>query len=269
MRSTRTKPERIVVEAAGHVGHVFASRRPEARATAAPAVVLVHGIGVSHRYLERLHRHLAASVDTYSIDLPGFAATPTPEHTLSVAEHATYILGALEQLGVLEFVFVGHSMGTQFAIEAALQQPHRIPYVVLMGPVVNDERRTVAQQALSLGRDCLFFESPSSNALVLTDYLRCGLVWYLKNLRLMLNYRIEDRIGGVTSPILVVRGEHDPVATAAWCHRLAARAADARCLEIEGTGHVVQHNRAVEVAQTILAFAGVSAPGSAAEEYTS
>jgi pimeloyl-ACP methyl ester carboxylesterase len=260
-------PERIEVEAAGHVGHVFASRLAASSAPE-PAVVLIHGIGASHRYLQRLHRQLATSVDTYSIDLPGFGATPTPDHTLSVAEHATYILGALEQLGVLEFVLVGHSMGTQFAVEAALQQPQRVRHVVLMGPVVNDQRRALGQQALALGRDCLFFESPSSNALVLTDYLRCGLVWYLKNLRLMLEYRIEDRIGAVVAPILVMRGEHDPVAPADWCRRLAARAVTARCLEVGGTGHVVQHNRAVEVAQNILVFAGVGAAGTAAEERT-
>ena len=43
-----------------------------------PAVVLIHGIGVSHRYLRRLHGLLAETGDTYSIDLPGFGATPRP-----------------------------------------------------------------------------------------------------------------------------------------------------------------------------------------------
>lgn len=263
-----SSPVRFEVEAAGHLGHVFASRRTPGTA-AAPAVVLVHGIGASHRYLERLHGLLAKSVDTYSIDLPGFGATPRPEHTLSVAEHATYILGALEQLGVLEFVVVGHSMGTQFAVEAARQQPKRIPHVVLMGPVVNDQRRTVAQQALALARDCLFFESPSSNALVFTDYLRCGPSWYLKNLRLMMNYHLDERIGGVAADVLVLRGEHDPVAPTDWCHRLASRAATARFVEIEGTGHVVQHNRAVEVAGSILAFAqGLPAGRETPREFT-
>ncbi|QDW31525.1 alpha/beta hydrolase [Arthrobacter sp. KBS0702] len=258
-----SRPVRIEVEAAGHLGHVFASR-PPGGPTAAPAVVLIHGIGASHRYLQRLHGLLADSVDTFSIDLPGFGATPRPERTLSVAEHATYILGALEQLGVLEFVIVGHSMGTQFAVEAARQQPSRIPHVVLMGPVVNDRRRTVAQQALALGRDCLFFESPSSNALVFTDYLRCGPSWYLKNLRVMMDYPIEEEIAGVRAPVLVLRGANDPVAPADWCRRLAARAATAMFLEIEGTGHVVQHNRAVQVADSILAFAGSPAAGSGA-----
>lgn len=261
-----SRPVRIEVEAAGHLGHVFASRRPAGADAAIPAVVLIHGIGASHRYLQRLHGLLAGSMDTFSIDLPGFGATPRPRHTLSVAEQATYVLGALEQLGVLEFVVVGHSMGTQFAVEAARQQPSRIPHVVLMGPVVNDQRRTVAQQALALGRDCLFFESPSSNALVFTDYLRCGPEWYLKNLRVMMDYRIEERIAGVTAPVLVIRGANDPVAPTDWCRQLAARATTAQFLEIEGTGHVVQHNRAVEVAESILAFAGISAAGQEAPQ---
>ncbi len=254
-----SRPVRIEVEVAGHVGHVFTSRRPTGAAAAGPAVVLIHGIGASHRYLRRLHGLLAGFVDTYSIDLPGFGATPRPRQTLTVADQATYILGALEQLGVLEFVVAGHSMGTQFAVEAALQQPLRIPHVVLMGPVINDQRDTIAQQSLALSRDFMFFESPSSNALVFTDYLRCGPGWYLKNLRVMMDYRIEEKIGGVTAPVLVVRGSNDPVAPADWCRRLTARATTAQFREIEGTGHVVQHTRAAEVAESILAFAGIAA----------
>ena len=155
-----SRPDRFEIEAAGQLGHVFVSKVQAGAVPARPAVVLIHGIGVSHRYLRRLHGLLAETGDTYSIDLPGFGATPRPGHALSVADHATYILGALEQLGVLEFVLVGHSMGSQFAIEAALQQPGRISHVVLMGPVVDSKRRSVLQQALALGRDSLFFESP-------------------------------------------------------------------------------------------------------------
>jgi pimeloyl-ACP methyl ester carboxylesterase len=267
-----TRPVRFEIEAAGHLGHVFASRRTPvlaaddgpAAASPAPAVVLVHGIGVSHRYLERLHRALAGSADTYSIDLPGFGGTPKPEHTLSVQDHASYILGAMEQLGVLEFTLVGHSMGTQFGIEAALQQPGRIPFLVLMGPVVDSKRSTVTQQALALGRDCLFFESPSSNAVVLTDYLRCGPSWYLKNLRVMMNYPTEQRVTAVQAPVLVIRGAQDPVASEDWCRRLAERAPMGRLAEFPGTGHVVQHNRSAEVADAILSFSGFPGAVSAA-----
>lgn len=249
-----SRPDRFEIEAAGQLGHVFVSKGPAGPLPPRPAVVLIHGIGVSHRYLRRLHGLLAETGDTCSIDLPGFGATPRPGHALSVADHATYILGALEQLGVLEFVLVGHSMGAQFATEAALQQPERVSQLVLMGPVVDTNRPTVLQQALALGRDSLFFESPSSNALVLTDYFRCGPSWYLKTLRVMMDYPTEERLASVTAPVLVLRGANDPVASADWCRRLAARAAQGRMVEIQGTGHVVQHNRAAEVAEAILGF---------------
>jgi pimeloyl-ACP methyl ester carboxylesterase len=255
-----SRPDRFEIEAAGHTGHVFVSARPAGPVGSGevrPAVVLVHGIGVSHRYLARLHGLLAESVDAYSIDLPGFGDTPRPEHTLTVADHGTYILGALEQLGVLDFVLVGHSMGTQFAIEAALQQPGRISQLVLMGPVVDTKRRTVVQQALALGQDSLLYESLSSNALVFTDYFRCGPTWYLKTLRVMMGYPTEEKIAGVSAPVLVVRGANDPVASADWCRRLAAHADQGQLLEIPGTGHVVQHNRSGEVAGAILDFAGL------------
>jgi pimeloyl-ACP methyl ester carboxylesterase len=251
------EPVRLEISVAGHAGHVFASR--ERAGGSAPAVVLIHGIGASHRYLRRLHRLLAGSMETYSIDLPGFGATPRPANTLSIAAHARYILGAMEQLGVPEFVLVGHSMGTQFATEAALQEPGRISNLVLMGPVVDPKRGTVAQQALALGRDCLLYESPSSNALVFTDYLRCGPVWYLKNLRLMMEYPMEQKITGVSAPVLVVRGANDPVADADWSRRLAGLARRGKLLPVPGTGHVVQHNRALEVRDGILAFTGLGA----------
>lgn len=252
-----TGPVRLEISAAGHAGHVFASR--EMAGGSAPAVVLIHGIGASHRYLRRLHRLLAGSRETYSIDLPGFGATPKPAYQLSIADHARYILGAMEQLGVAEIVLVGHSMGTQMALEAALQQPEQISNVVLMGPVVDPRHGTVAQMGLALGRDCLFYESPSSNALVFTDYLRCGPSWYFKTLQVMMEYPMEQKIAGVSAPVLVVRGANDPIADADWCRRLAGLASRGRLLEVQGTGHVVQHNRALEVRDGILAFTGLGA----------
>ena len=250
-----TEPVRIEVSAAGHTGHVFATRGEYC--SSGPAVVLIHGIGASHRYLRRLHRLLSGSMETYSIDLPGFGATPRPRHTLSVAAHARYILGAMDQLDVPEFVLVGHSMGAQFATEAALQEPARIPKLVLMGPVVDPNRVTVAQQALALGRDGLFHESLSSNALVFTDYLRCGPPRYFKTLRVMMEYPLEQKITGVSAPVLIVRGANDPVADADWSRRLAGLARHGQLLEVPGTGHVVQHTRALEVRDGILAFAGL------------
>jgi pimeloyl-ACP methyl ester carboxylesterase len=83
----------------------------------------------------------------------------------------------------------------------------------------------------------------------------------------MMNYPTEERITGVSAPVLVMRGAKDPVATPGWCRRLAERAPRGQLVEIEGSGHVVQHNRAVEVAEAIVSFAGLPAGGKAPQEF--
>jgi pimeloyl-ACP methyl ester carboxylesterase len=229
-------------------------------------MVLVHGIGASHRYLHRLHRLLAESADTYSLDLPGFGGTAQPGGRLSIADHASFVLAALDQAGVGPCILIGHSMGTQVAVEAAKREPGRVTKVVLMGPVIDEERRTVVRQALDLTLDCLLFETPSSNFLVLADYFRCGPRWYLTELPVMMAYHTEDHIAEVNAPILILRGSRDPVASRKWCRQLEQRAADGEFREIHGCGHVVQHTGAERVADTIKDFA--ITPGSPLETRT-
>jgi pimeloyl-ACP methyl ester carboxylesterase len=154
-------------------------------------------------------------------------------------------------------------MGTQLAVEAARQHPGRFTQLVLMGPVVDSRRRTVVRQAFDLAVDCLLFESPASNLLVLADYFRCGPRWYLTELPVMMSYPTEERIADVDAPVLVLRGSRDPVASRDWCRRLAGRALSGEFREIRGSGHVVQHTGSGQVAQAIRDFA--ASPGRALE----
>ena len=128
------------VEAGGLRGRMYASRAgaaagpPEAGSAVPPGaaeglpatVVLIHGIGVSHRYLARLHPVLARTVDTVSLDLPGFGSTPHPNRQLTVADYGAFIHDVLDRAGVGRRVLVGHSMGAQFVLEAALQRPDQV-----------------------------------------------------------------------------------------------------------------------------------------------
>lgn len=247
----------------GLTGRLYASPRPPGTERSGPAFVLVHGIGVSHRYMDRLQRLLSETADTYSIDLPGFGATPKPDRRLSVSDYAGFVLAALDQAGVGPCILIGHSMGTQFAVEAARHQPERFTQLVLMGPVVDARRRTVVRQALDLSLDCLLFETPASNSVVITDYFRCGPRWYLTELPVMMSYPTEERIAEVTAPILVLRGSRDPVASRDWCRLLAHRALAGEFREIPGRGHVVQYAGAGRVAEAIRDFA--RSPGSPLE----
>lgn len=250
------------VEADGLRGRIFwAGGTPapgveSAGSLAAPAYILIHGIGVSHRYLRRLHGELAAVAPTYSLDLPGFAGTPKPGRQLSVADYGAFIAQVLKANGIGSYILVGHSMGVQFAIETALYAPGQADRLVLMGPVVDSRHRTVPRQGMALFLDALLRESASSNWIVFSDYFRCGPRWYFTQLPVMMGYPTELRLAGINMPVLVLRGSHDQVAGGDWSLRLSQVVQQGTFVEIARAGHVAQHLRPRQVADAITSFAG-------------
>jgi len=215
----------------------------------APVFVLVHGIGMSHRYLDRLHNELAITGAVHSVDLPGFGRSPKPENGVTIEQYADYLGELLPMLSGRPVVLVGHSMGAQFVTETAVRHPGVVAQLVLIGGVTDPARDSVLRQALDLGRDTL--KEPFDGMLiVLGDYLRCGPRWYLATLRPMLAYRTDLRLRDVCAPTLVIRGQDDPVSRREWGVRLAAAAPLGRLLELPGR-HLVQFSAAAATAAGI------------------
>lgn len=222
--------------------------------TAAPVFVLVHGIGMSHRYLDRLHEELATTGAVHSVDLPGFGRSPKPPHGVSIAQYADYLGELLPILSAGPVVLVGHSLGAQFVTETAVRHPAAVARLVLIGGVTDPTRASVLSQALDLGRDTAK-EPFTGMMIVLGDYLRCGPRWYLATLRPMLAYRTDLGLRDVAAPTLVIRGEDDPVSRHDWGVHLAAQAPRGRLLELPGR-HLVQYSAATATAAGIREHAG-------------
>jgi pimeloyl-ACP methyl ester carboxylesterase len=230
---------------------VVASRRPIAPGR--PAVVLVHGIGMSHRYLSRLHDVLAADGPVFSIDLPGYGGLPKPPHDVDVVTMAQGLGEVIASLEAGPVILVGHSMGSQWVMEAAVQRPELVRHVVAIGPVTDARHRTVFAQMRALAIDSLG-EPPLINAIVFTDYVRCGPQWYLAQVRHMLRYPIEARAAALSMPLLVMRGGRDPIAGVEWCRSLRDSAGEADLVEIPRHHHVAQHSAPIAVARAIDAY---------------
>jgi pimeloyl-ACP methyl ester carboxylesterase len=247
--------------------------------------VLIHGIGVSSRYFRPLAAELARTATVHTIDLPGHGVVPKPKHALSVPQYAEAVWAALAERGVGQPVLVGHSMGAQIAVEMAsprstpggttgtmadgttgtmaggtAEGPHRLSAheaadsgrtpaaVVLLGPTNYPAERSFWRQAMRLGQDTLR-EPLRVNWIVFSDYLfRCGLPWYLKTVPAMLGSRIEDAIGQVPVPVVVVRGAGDPIVPAAWATAIARLAPRGTVAEICGESHVMMYRSAAAVA---------------------
>ncbi|MWV48392.1 alpha/beta fold hydrolase [Rathayibacter sp. VKM Ac-2803] len=216
--------------------------------------VLIHGIGMSHHTFSRLAVHLREHGRVIAVDLAGFGSNRTPEQRVGIADHARFVAHVLADRGVESAVVVGHSMGSQVAVELTARSPDLVDGVVLIGPVVDPQRPTALQQGLALARDTLGEPVPV-DLLVFADYVRGGLRWYLRQLPEMLHYPIQRRLEAVTRPVLVVRGHDDPVGTRDWCERLVAHASDGRLLEMGSSRHVVPRTEAEPLARALVRFA--------------
>jgi pimeloyl-ACP methyl ester carboxylesterase len=225
--------------------------------------LLVHGIGVSSRYFERLAVRLAEEGHVHNVDLPGFGGAPKPAHPMSIRRFAALLCAYLDAEKVRDCVLVGHSMGTQIVTEMARTRPDLAGAIVLIGPVVDPAAPTAVQQAVRLALDMLR-ETPASNLVVLADYARCGLLWYLRQLPAMLRYPALERFAEVRVPRLVMRGRNDTVAPREWAQTLAEASGGTRLVEIPQAAHVAQFTAPNAVADAVLRFtANAGLPGAA------
>ena len=102
--------------------------------------VLVHGLGLSSRYLIPLGRRLGAlGYDGLAPDLPGFGRSPRPAGTSwpaapNVREQTEQLLAWMDAAGIDRAVLFGNSMGVQVAVELAVRHPERVASLILEGP---------------------------------------------------------------------------------------------------------------------------------------
>lgn len=219
----------------------------------APDVVLVHGLGVSGRYLLPLARRLAPFCRVYVPDLPGFGLSDRPRRTLDVAELAGSLLAWLDASGLARPSFYANSLGTQICADLAVRHPQRVDRLILQGPTIDPAARSMFVQAFRLGL-CALYESPTLWLLVLHDYWTAGPVRVVRTLQHALADRLEEKLPRVQAPTLIVRGENDWIAPRRWCRALAKLAPHGRFVELARESHVPNYSAPGKLVDEVLSF---------------
>lgn len=226
-----------------------------------PVYVLVHGIGMGHRYWSDLADSLARAGRVLALDLPGFGEAPEPERPLTMSESGGYLADLIEAEGLdRPVVLVGHSMGTQIVAETAVQRPDLVASVVLIAPTVNPRERSAMVQGMRLLGDPSLTR-PRVVALAIRSYLQAGPRWYFKKLGQMLDHRIELVLPDVAAPTLVIRGEHDHLAPRPWAEQVALMLPHGRYVEVPDRGHETMVTAGDRVADLIARHARGEAVG--------
>ncbi len=221
---------------------------PPADGAADVPVVLLHGLGMSSRSMWALGEHTRALAP----DLPGYGLSPQPRAgMLGIDALARVVLGWMDEVDVTEAVLVGHSLGAQVAGEVALQAPERVRRLVVIAPTGDPERRSVPQLALRLVQDARL-EPPSLLLLAVGDYLRAGPGQMVTLMSRAIRRAVEQLDVTVDVPLLVVRGERDPVVRQAWCEGVVAGTPGSRLVVIPGAAHGVAFTAPPELVRVLL-----------------
>jgi pimeloyl-ACP methyl ester carboxylesterase len=218
-----------------------------------PAVVLVHGLGMSSRYMLGLARELAPFYRVFAVDLPGFGRSERPSRPLGLVELAEALASWMRATGLRSATIVANSYGCQIAVELAARRPRLVERLVLIGPTTDPAYRTRRQQVARLLLDAVR-EPVSLLALVAVEYLRCGPRVMLNALAEALAHPLEARLPAVAAPTLVVRGMRDPLVSAGWAERVAGRLPAGRLAVIPGVAHAAHYAAPRAVARAVRRF---------------
>ena len=221
----------------------------------APAIIFVHGLGVSGRYMVPTAVQLALSHRVYIPDLPGFGKSEKPVQVLDIPGLADALAAWVKAVGPARATFVGNSLGCQTIVDFAVRYPEHIERAVLVGPTLDPRARTLWQQ-IGRGSLDLLREPLSYWPLLVRDYLVAGPYRTLRTLEYALRDPLLEKLSSVCIPTLVVRGTRDPIAPQTWVEEMTRLLPEGRLIVIPETAHVANYSAPRALAHEIRLFSG-------------
>jgi pimeloyl-ACP methyl ester carboxylesterase len=229
---------------------------------------MAHGgwVGSGELWLQPFE-HLSASWRAITYDHRGTGAT------LNRAPHITFdllvddLFRLLDAMKVEQCVLAGESSGVLVVLEAALRQPERFTGLVLV------DGRASSSNTAGAAR---FIEGCKTNFPATMDAFVAACVteadcdaekrWAkqivmrsngpeaVQLMEAMWTARVEERLGEIRQPTLLIHGRGDVITPVAMSEEMAKRIPDAKLVVIEDAGHVPVITRPGAVVGAIDAF---------------
>ncbi|WP_172119896.1 alpha/beta fold hydrolase [Actinomyces faecalis] len=226
-----------------------------------PVFILLHGLGAGallfREVIESLRHHGRVLV----VDLPGFSHLPRPRRPMSMEEFASSVetlvdnINLSQELDVDNPVLIGHSMGTQVALELARRAPDLAGRLVLVAPVMGPGTQHLRGAANAFLRSCLR-ESLGPGLVSVSGFLHAGLIWPARTLPSLLRYPFAERLAGIGGRLEIVRGTYDRLCPQSWAEELLEASGAVGSVRVaDGASHQVVINHAQVVVEAALAAA--------------
>ncbi|MCW2957373.1 MAG: alpha/beta hydrolase fold protein [Solirubrobacterales bacterium] len=260
-------------------------------------MLFVHGLSGSwQNFLENLpffaerHRVLA-------VDLPGFGATPLGSETVTIPAYARLLTRLLDVLELPAVCLVANSMGGFIALELAETEPDRVASLVLVSPAGLDARTMrrdrvlgglrraerllvwggtqVATRADTMARRARLRRATMQLAVrhpellssaLMAEQIRqgSGKTGFVAAIDALTDHDIEEHLGEIRCPTLLVWGREDRLVNVRYAARLVSAIPGARCILLEDTGHMAMLERPARFNADVAAFLAGEAVGDGA-----
>ncbi|MES2468608.1 MAG: alpha/beta hydrolase [Verrucomicrobiota bacterium] len=215
--------------------------------------VLVHGLGMSSRYMMPTARLLSPHGDVHVPDLPGFGKSDKPSRTLSIHALADALNEWLEARQIGHPVLIGNSLGGQVIADYAARYPQRLNCAVLVAPTIDPEARQISTQVIRLLRD-LPREPVELYWIGLRDYFRAGWETIFETLRFAVEHSVSESLSRIRRPVLLVRGGRDPIIPQSWMETAVQLPSSAELVVVPHAAHAVNFNTPGVLVGEVLAF---------------
>jgi len=219
----------------------------------APAIVLVHGAGASHRYLMPVAEHLAPHFRVYVPDLPGFGLSDKPRRVLDVPQLADALAAWIAATQLARPALLGNSMGCQIIADLAARRPELAGPVILQGPTVDPQGRSTLRQWWRQKKNGKH-EPSSLGELTSQDLKDCGRWRMFWTGHYAVKDRIEDKLPRVRSPALVVWGTLDGFVPRQWAEEVTRLLPDGRLAVVPDAPHSINYTCPAELAALVVPF---------------
>lgn len=250
--------------------------------TDAPLVVFTHGATLDHRMFDAQVAAIAPPYRTLTWDVRGHGQSQPMGRPFSIATVVADLIAILDQIGVAQATFVGHSMGGALVQELVFRHPDRVTALVVLGSTCITMPRSTLDMAVLRAIPTVLrlypmrlYQQQMARAITLrpevTDYALGAMqqvaprefmpVWseVMQCLHPEPGYRI-------TRPLLVAYGDHDTRRKLfdAQAPRWQARDPACRSAVIPNAGHNANQDNPDYFNRLLLEFLAEHAPAPAA-----
>ena len=234
-------------------------------------LLLLHGWGASADLFAPLVAPLQSGRRLILPDLPGFGATAAPSQPWSVTDYAEWTRALLTRLDIARCDIIGHSNGARIAMKLAATRPEMVGKMVLTGAAGIRRRHGLAYHARVRSYKAL---RRLSTARMLPEAARRwagrraarrGSADYQAasgamrgTLVRLVNEDLRPILGRISSPVLLIWGEHDPETPLSDGRLLERLIPDAGLVVFEGSGHYAYLEHPARFCRIVDVFLGAA-----------